>query len=104
MGVLGNALHNAIRHADSRLLLGASVCAGELQIRINDDGEGFPATVLASTTSSGHGVNFTDSNTGLGLYFCTLIAGLHSHRGRTGGICLSNGGPLGGGCFSLVLP
>ena len=104
MGVLGNALHNAIRHANSRLLISASVRKRDLKIQINDDGAGFPASVLTSTTTPGHGVNFTDGNTGLGLYFCTLIAGLHKHRSRTGRISLSNDGPLGGGCFSLVLP
>jgi len=103
-GLLGNALHNAIRHTDGRLLISATVSDEQLQIQINDDGDGFSSVILDSRAPSGHGVSFSHGNTGLGLYFCSLIAGLHKRNERAGYVNIDNGGPLGGGCFSLTLP
>jgi len=104
IGVLGNAVNNAIRYARSRLLLEARVINRELVINIHDDGAGFPAGLLENGVRQEHGVSFSDGNTGLGLYFSQAIAQLHRNNNRSGQISLSNGGTLDGGCFSLILP
>jgi len=104
MGVLGNAINNAVRHAGSQLLLMAQEEGAMLRLTVNDDGAGFPQELLSNTRRGAHGVNFTSGNTGLGLSFSAMIAELHCHGGRYGSIELSNGGPLGGACFVLTLP
>lgn len=104
MGVLGNAIDNAVRHAKSRLMLIAETDGSMLRLTVNDDGPGFPQELLSSAGRETHGVSFASGNTGLGLSFSAMIADLH-HRGQQrGSIKLSNGGPLGGACFTLSLP
>jgi hypothetical protein len=50
------------------------------------------------------GINHSSGSTGLGLYFAGRIAALHQRNGVEGRTRISNGGPLGGGVFSLYLP
>ena len=58
----------------------------------------------AHTNAAQRGISFETGSTGLGLYFADVVAHLHIAGGKTGHIHLNNGGSLGGGCFSLVLP
>ncbi len=104
MGVLGNAINNAVRHAHSRLLLMAEAEDAVLRLTVNDDGPGFPEALLSNGGYGVHGVSFASGNTGLGLSFSAMIAELHRHGDHCGAIELSNGGPLGGGCFVVTLP
>ncbi len=105
LGVLGNAIGNAARHARSRLLLAAEVGGrGELRLVVQDDGPGFPAGILAQQGDADGGIRFDTGHTGLGLSFCALIAGLHRRQGRCGRIELANGGVLPGARFTLILP
>ena len=113
-GVLGSAIHNAVRHAAARLLLRASVRDGLLELAVCDDGPGYPREFLElggggglgdrDAGARGHGVDFRRGNTGLGLTFAALIAGHHRCGGRRGRIELANGEPLGGARFTLLLP
>lgn len=97
---LGNALHNACRHAQHRVLLSARVVADRLEIRIGDDGPGFAPDQLgpASTTVPGSAGR---AGTGLGLYLAARIAALHENRGQHGEVVLDNGN---GAIFLLSLP
>ncbi|MFQ5487101.1 MAG: sensor histidine kinase [Gammaproteobacteria bacterium] len=104
IGVLGNAINNAMRHAHSRLLLMAEAEGAVLRLTVNDDGPGFPEELLSNSGHDVHGVSFASGNTGLGLSFSAMIAELHRHGDHCGTIELSNGGPLGGACFVLTLP
>jgi len=108
MGVLGNAVTNAIRYTQNELIITAEEIDGYLKISVNDDGTGFPESMLSSgeseSSGAGHGVSFSSGNTGLGLYFSSLVAALHKNKGRTGYIDFSNGNALSGGCFSIYLP
>ena len=104
MGVLGNAIGNALRHARSRLHLTAREEGAMLCLRVNDDGPGFPESLLREGAGALREMNFASGNTGLGLSFCAMIAALHGHGGRHGRVVLSNGGPLGGACFELMIP
>ncbi|MDD2914258.1 MAG: HAMP domain-containing sensor histidine kinase [Gallionella sp.] len=103
-GVISHALSNASRYTKGKLKLSAKEEDGELVIRVEDNGGGFPAGVLAEGDAVKKGVNFSSGGTGLGLYFSSMVAKLHKNRGKTGAMFLENGGAYGGGCFILRLP
>ncbi|MBK5528116.1 HAMP domain-containing histidine kinase [Pseudomonas sp. TH06] len=102
--VLGNCINNAIRYARESLLITVSDEAGQLVLSINDDGDGYPAEMLERQADYVQGINHSSGSTGLGLYFANRIAALHQRNGVEGRTEISNGGPLGGGVFSLYLP
>ena len=77
---------------------------GELEIRVEDNGSGYPAFVIEAGEAVNKGVNFSSGSTGLGLYFAAMVAKLHKNRDKTGSMRLENGGEYGGGCFILRLP
>ncbi len=105
LGVLVQALHNALRYTrDSVLCLIAANPRGGIRIRVEDNGPGFPDFLLREGSSRDCGVSFDTGGTGLGLYFAAVVAGLHRNGEHRGGTRLENGGRLGGGCFQLELP
>lgn len=103
-GVIGNAFTNAIHYTQDRVRLTAAEVDGELELRIEDNGKGYPARMLRESVDSMRGVDFQGGSTGLGLYFSAVAARMHRQGGRSGEIRLENGGPLGGGNFILRLP
>lgn len=92
---LANAVHNALRHCRSRVQLRGYEQDGELILAVADDGEGFPASVLAGETGSQVG------STGLGLAISRRIAGAHRLKAQSGRVELLNDN---GACFRLILP
>ncbi|MBX9408869.1 HAMP domain-containing histidine kinase [Pseudomonas baetica] len=102
--VLGNCINNAIRYARESLLITVSDEAGQLVLSINDDGDGYPVEMLERQADYVQGINHSSGSTGLGLYFAARIAALHQRNGVEGRTEIRNGGPLGGGIFSLYLP
>ena len=102
--VLGNCINNAIRHARQAVLISVSDTAGQLVITVNDDGEGYSSQMIEHQANYVQGINHTTGSTGLGLYFAARIAALHQRNGVEGRTEIGNGGPLGGGLFSLYLP
>jgi signal transduction histidine kinase len=102
--VLANSINNAIRYARHALLISVSDEAGQLVLTINDDGEGYPPEMIARQAEYMQGINHSSGSTGLGLYFAGRIAALHQRNGVGGRTEIGNGGPLGGGVFSLYLP
>lgn len=96
---LGNALHNACRHAASRVSLAAYEQDGMLVFKISDDGPGFTAGMLTSAGERPSPASV--SGTGLGLYLARKIAELHRLDARSGHIALQN---ANGGQFLMVLP
>lgn len=103
-GAIAHALHNASHYTDGKLKIMAREENGELIIRVDDNGHGYPPSVLEAGAAVQKGVNFASGSTGLGLYFSAMVAKLHKNRGKTGTIQLENGGTYGGGCFILRLP
>lgn len=103
-GVISHALNNATHYTKDKLRLSVKEEGGELVMRVEDNGSGYPGSVLEAGDAVSKGVNFSSGSTGLGLYFSSMVAKLHKNRGRTGGIFLENGGNLGGSCFILRLP
>lgn len=104
IGVVGNALNNAIHYTDDRVRLAVAKVDGFLEIRVEDNGRGYPPPLLEASMAQNAGVNFLSGSTGLGLYFANVVAQMHTHRGRSGSVMLENGGAWGGGCFVLRLP
>jgi signal transduction histidine kinase len=108
IGVLVHAINNAIRYTRDRVRLAIAVDGDYLELRVEDNGDGFPPAMLAAGSaaldSQRSGVNFLSNSAGLGLYFTREVARMHRHRQRQGSIALANGGNLGGGCFVLRLP
>lgn len=108
-GVLDNLVINAMRFARKRIKISAMIAlAGDLELRVEDDGPGFPKEV--HTIDSGGSVayfrpsRFAAGDTKLGLYFCEMVAHLHRDGDRAGSINVSTGGELGGGVLIILLP
>ena len=108
IGVLVHAINNAIRYTRDRIRLSVKIDGDYLELRVEDNGDGFPQSMLDAGVSAmaaqRSSVNFISNSSGLGLYFSSEVAKMHKHRQRSGSIALENGGTLGGGCFVLRLP
>jgi signal transduction histidine kinase len=103
-GVISHALNNAAHYTKDKLKLSLKEENGELVVRVEDNGSGYPDSVLKAGDAVSKGVNFASGSTGLGLYFSSMVAKLHKNRGKIGSMSLENGGEYGGGCFVLRLP
>lgn len=103
-GVIGNALNNAIHYTRDRIRLVAKESGGFLELRVEDNGKGYPQQMLDAGVEAMRGVDFLSGSTGLGLHFSVVAAKMHRNRSRSGEIRLENGGAWGGGCFVLRLP
>lgn len=99
---LTNALHNALRCATGRIQLSAHEEDGYLVLKVEDDGPGYPATVLERGTQPLP--NGENGSTGLGLYFSRTAAAAHRKQDKQGFVRIENGGALGGAVFALWLP
>lgn len=103
-GVVLHAMNNAANYTKGKLRLSLKEVDGELEIRVEDNGSGYPAGVIETGDAVNKGVNFASGSTGLGLYFAAMVAKLHKNLGKSGSMTLENGGEYGGGCFILRLP
>jgi two-component system sensor histidine kinase SenX3 len=107
VGVLSHAINNAIHYTCDTVRLAIREFDGWLELRVEDNGPGYPPALLkagASAVREVGGIDFMTNSTGLGLYFSSEVAKMHRHRGRHGTLRLENGGRRGGGCFILSLP
>lgn len=102
--VIGNALNNAMRYTNDCICLIANENKGMLELRIEDNGSGYPAAMLQESIDNLRGIDFQGGSTGLGLYFSAMVARMHRNHEQLGEVMLENGGSLGGGCFVLQLP
>lgn len=108
VGVVSHAVNNAVNYTRDRIRLALRQEGDVLEIRVEDNGDGYPQALLdaGAEAMSGvsSGVDFRTNSAGLGLYFAREVARMHRHRGQHGAVRLENGGTLGGGCFILTLP
>ena len=108
VGVVSHAVNNAVNYTRDRIRLALRQEGDVLEIRVEDNGDGYPQALLdaGAEAMSGvsSGVDFRTNSAGLGLYFAREVARMHRHRGRHGAVRLENGGLLGGGCFILTQP
>lgn len=104
-GILTNALSNAYRYTRDAIHLSARVDGGWLELRVEDNGAGYPPAMLTQqAVDTERPVNFSTGSTGLGFLFAEQVAQLHKNGSKRGALSIENGGTLGGGCFVLRLP
>jgi two-component system sensor histidine kinase SenX3 len=108
IGVLDHAINSAIHYTVDKIRLAAAEVDGFLELRVEDNGRGYPQAMIEAGVSAMSGartgVNFLTNSAGLGLFFSSEVAKMHQHRQRTGSLHLENGGAYNGGCFVLRLP
>lgn len=103
-GLVNNILVNCARYCKSQLRIAACYTSEGLCISIEDDGPGYPESMLDAAVYVDSRVGFAEGRPHLGLLFAHKVALMHESKTQQGFIRLSNGGKLGGGCFSLYLP
>jgi signal transduction histidine kinase len=103
-GVLNHALGNAERYAHRHIQISGCVENDYTVFRVEDDGDGFPDSMIDQLQFDDRRNAFTDGHTQLGLYFASAVAALHRNREQSGFIRLRNRRHLSGGCFELWLP
>lgn len=106
-GVLDNIINNSFRYSKEMVRISSYVENGYLAIRIEDDGTGYPPSMLFNEKNNPNykkGIDFLTGSTGLGIYFSTMVAAVHKKNGKTGYISITNGGTLNGGVFSIYIP
>lgn len=105
-GVLDNAINNAVRYTKTRIKLKASEEGGFVVLSVQDDGHGYPESMLTQgqPAKCETEMDIAGGTNGLGIYFSRIVASLHKGEGREGYLRLANGGEFGGSCFSIYLP
>jgi len=96
--MLGNLLDNACKWAASRVQVAAGITAGQLEIRVEDDGPGLPGPVRESVLQRGVRADEAMPGSGLGLSIVSDLAGLY------GGALHLESSTLGGLRVRLCLP
>lgn len=104
-GILINALNNAYKYTSDKIRIAAKIDGGFLELRIEDNGTGYPPNMLRNDLVSEHkGISFSSGSTGLGFYFSSRVAAMHKNGTAQGALIIENGGAFGGGCFVVRLP
>ena len=101
-GILGTIINNSYRYARKVIRLRGQQQDGYLAIQVEDDGPGYPESMLHAGAISP--LSFNSGSTGLGLYFAEQVAQMHQNNERHGYTRTDNEGISGGGRFSLYLP
>lgn len=102
--LINDMLVNSLRYGKSKIRLSAFSEGQYLVLRIEDDGPGYPDSMLVNSNTCLSEFQVGQGRTGLGLFFARLIAAAHTQGEICGEISLSNGGTLGGGVFEVKLP
>jgi K+-sensing histidine kinase KdpD len=101
--VINNILINALKYTQKSIAIKAWIENDALKICIDDDGRGYPETILLNQDATTHAINFATGSTNLGLFFAAHISHAHERKNQRGFIVLSNH-DNGGGRFTLTLP
>lgn len=103
-GVINTIMNNAIRYTMQSIFINASVKNGLLFIQIEDDGEGYPNSLMEDIENKDRGISFSSGSTGLGLYFANIVARMHNHDDKNGVINITNSHRYGGAKFEMIIP
>lgn len=106
-GILDSVLNNVFRYTKDKVRVSAHVEDKYLVLQVEDNGPGYPESMLMNGregTLQKKTIDFKTGSMGLGLYFAQLVAKSHKDKGREGYIAIGNGGALGGGVFTLYIP
>lgn len=102
--LLNDMLINAMRYSNKKILLKVFTEDDYLIFQVEDDGPGYPQSMIDANTITMQNYDISQGRTGLGLFFARLIAQAHTKGERLGSISLANGGALNGSVFTLKLP
>ncbi|MBR7800139.1 sensor histidine kinase [Undibacterium fentianense] len=110
--LLANALQNALRFAKNKITIRVATVAQKddptkegLQIQIEDDGAGFPATMLGQNQETlPTNSPITRDGTGLGLNLAREILKKHHNGNDCGQLDLFNRTSNGGAVFQITIP
>lgn len=106
--ILDETINNSCRYSQSRLVVSANADEDYLTLVVEDDGVGYPEELIRDFSPSLSPIDTSrlrSNRTGLGMYFAKSIVENHTNKlGGAGYMQLSNGGQLGGGKLTLVLP
>jgi signal transduction histidine kinase len=102
---LGTILNNALRYTHSAISLSVDKTDdGFVRFCIEDDGQGYPEHLLQADLRGFTNLDWVRGNAGLGLFFVSVVAGLHENGDKAGFVCIDNASRLGGARFCLFLP
>jgi len=102
--LLNDVLINAMRYSQKKIRLSVYTENQLLVFKVEDDGPGYPQSMLEAHNIEMQKCDIGQGRTGLGLFFARLIAQAHTKGETKGEIYLENGGSLGGSIFILTLP
>ena len=106
--LISNALctlvNNAQRYCQSKVLLSVVQEDDYIVFCIEDDGKGYPESLISSDYKQLPQIDLANGNTGLGLFFTETIAQLHIKGDKRGFIMTDNNSQFGGARFKLYLP
>lgn len=103
-GAINNLIGNGVRYTSTKILISAEMVDGFLVFRIEDDGTGFPASMIDAQAAFNRNKSLSEGHTQLGIYFASMVAATHRNGSREGYLELSNQQQLAGGCCSIWLP
>ncbi|MBF0345056.1 MAG: HAMP domain-containing histidine kinase [Nitrospirae bacterium] len=103
-GSLNSIINNSFKYTKDLIRISAYETDAYLNFCIEDNGVGYPPHMLQDGRRKESSISFKTGNTGLGLYFSTMVARFHKNREREGYITLNNSSRYGGGCFCISLP
>ncbi len=101
---ISTIVNNAQRYARQQVLLSAKEENGYIRIDVEDDGAGYPEYFLQDDILNNSKASLNTGSTGLGVFFVSTIAQMHTNGDKKGSIKLKNNCSLGGAQFSLLLP
>ncbi len=104
IGTLNSVINNSYKYTKSIIKISAFTENNYLVISIEDDGPGYPESMLYDIDSHETSIDYQSGSTGLGLYFAKIIANMHNNKERSGYITTDNNSINGGGRFSIYLP
>ncbi len=106
--LISNALctlvNNAQRYCLNKVLLSATQEDDYIVFCIEDDGKGYPESLMSPDYKQLPQIDLASGNTGLGLFFAETIAQLHVKADKQGFIITDNNSQFGGARFKLYLP
>jgi len=104
VSMINSVINNAYKYARDKIRIGAESKDGYTALYVEENGNGYPDFMLHKTADAQHQVSFKNGSTGLGLFFTSTIAGMHTHQGKSGYITTTNDGIDNGGRFTVYLP
>jgi K+-sensing histidine kinase KdpD len=103
-GVINNLIGNGLRYTSSKIVIYAETIEDYLVFSIEDDGAGYPQSMIDAQAALNRNSRLSEGHTQLGIYFASMVARTHKNGDRLGFVKLSNNQRLKGGCFSIWLP